>query len=116
MKRMAGYTASVIPNRNRPLETSMSEQSSEHPNRPRSATTAAVLEGGCGLFLQTFGVGHIFQGRVGLGLTLMVIYWIVQLLNIALIFVGVGLITFPLTLLASLMISPTIVANSAARA
>jgi TM2 domain-containing membrane protein YozV len=50
-----------------------------------------------GLF-SIFGIGHMVQGRVGMGLFIMFSYWAVQAVNFMLIPVfGLGLLTTPLT-------------------
>lgn len=74
----------------------------------RNQTMLAVgLELGPGAFLQTFGVGHLYAGRVGPGLALMFGYWVLQAINAALVTVWIGLITAPLTWLAFMVFAPT---------
>jgi hypothetical protein len=57
---------------------------------------AALLELLPGLIVYTFGIGHIYAGRLGLGLTLMVGGWLILLINFGLIFLLVGVCTFPI--------------------
>lgn len=50
-----------------------------------------------GLF-SVFGIGHMVQGRIGMGLFIMFSYWFAQTVNLFLIgFFGLGLLTTPLT-------------------
>lgn len=76
---------------------------------------AVGLEVGPGMLLQTFGIGHMYAGRVGTGLAIMLAYWALQAVNVALMYVMVGFVTFPLTLLAFLVACPTNVLESRAR-
>jgi len=75
---------------------------------------AALLEIFPGIFLQTFGVGHIYAGNVGRGLIVMFGYWILSGINFLLTFVLVGWVTWPLTWLAFAIFS-TIAASNAAK-
>lgn len=75
---------------------------------------AALLEILPGVFLQTFGIGHIYAGNVGRGLILMFGYWILSFINYLLCFVLVGFVTWPLTFLAFAIFS-TIAASNAAK-
>lgn len=76
-------------------------------SRRRKENTAAVLlEVLPGVFLQTFGIGHISQGRVGMGLFIMLSYWILQAINVALSWVLIGLVTGPLTFVFYLIAAP----------
>jgi hypothetical protein len=75
---------------------------------------AVALELLGGFFFQTFGIGHLYAGNIGVGLGLMFGYWVLTAINVALCFVFVGLITWPLTWLA-FMILASITANSAAK-
>lgn len=63
----------------------------------RDNTVAVMLEVLPGLFLQVFGLGHIYQGRVGMGLFIMISYWALQAVNLFLTFFLIGLLTGPLT-------------------
>ena len=82
---------------------------------PKSAGTAVILEILPGFFFQTFGIGHIYTGNVGVGLLLMFGYWFVQFINILLCFVLIGLLTLPLCFILAMIISPITASNAAAR-
>ena len=69
-------------------------------------TVAVLLEILPGFFLQLFGVGHIAQGRVGMGLFIMISYWVLQTINAFLMVFLIGFITAPLTWLFYLIASP----------
>lgn len=75
---------------------------------------AALLEILPGVFLQTFGIGHIYAGNVIRGLILMFGYWILCGINFLLCYVLVGFVTWPLTFLAFAIFS-TIGASNAAK-
>lgn len=72
-----------------------------------SNSLAIGLEVGPGVFLQTFGIGHLYAGRTRTGLGIMLSYWVLQALNVALIPFWIGLFTWPLTFLAYLVMAPT---------
>ena len=72
----------------------------------RDNTAAVLLELLPGLFLHTFGVGHIYQGRLGLGLFIMFSYWTLQAINAFLAIFLIGLVTAPLTWLFYLVAAP----------
>ncbi len=76
---------------------------------------AVALELLGGFFFQTFGIGHLYAGNIGLGLGLMFGYWVLMAINILLCAVLVGFVTWPLTWLAFMIIS-AITANNAAKA
>ena len=82
---------------------------------PKNPGLAVALELLGGFFLQTFGVGHLYAGNIGLGLGLMFGYWVLTAINVVLCFVIVGFITWPITWLAFMVIS-AITANNAAKA
>lgn len=82
---------------------------------PKSAGTAVLLEILPGFFLQTFGIGHLYAGRVGTGLLFMFGYWFIQFVNILLCFVLVGIITLPLCFILAMVISPILASNAVAR-
>ncbi|HSO32370.1 MAG TPA: hypothetical protein VLT33_07640, partial [Labilithrix sp.] len=82
---------------------------------PKNPGLAVALELLGGFFLQTFGVGHLYAGNVGLGLGLMFGYWVLMAINILLCAVLIGFVTWPLTWLAFMIIS-AITANNAAKA
>ena len=83
---------------------------------PKSSGVAALLELLPGLFFQTFGIGHMYAGNVGVGLLLMFGYWIVLFFNILLCFLLIGLITTPLCWMAMMVISTVTASNAANRA
>jgi hypothetical protein len=80
----------------------------------RSKSMVAVgLEVGPGVFLQTWGVGHMYSGRFGTGLAIMFSYWVLQAINVMLMgFFGLGFITYALTFLGFLAFCPTNVLSS----
>ena len=69
-------------------------------------TAAVLLEAIPGFFLQTFGIGHLVQGRVGMGLFIMLSYWGLQAINMALMWVLIGWVTAPLTWLFYMFAAP----------
>ncbi len=83
---------------------------------PKTTAVAVLLEVLPGLFLQTFGIGHLYAGNVVVGLLFMFGYWFVQFINILLCFVLIGFITGPLCFLLALVISPLLASNAAQRA
>lgn len=82
---------------------------------PKNPGLAVALELLGDFFFQTFGVGHLYSGNIGLGLGLMFGYWVLMAINILLCAVLVGFVTWPLTWLAFMIIS-AITANNAAKA
>jgi len=74
--------------------------------RDQDNTVPVMLELGFGFFMQTFGVGHIAQGRVGLGLFIMLSYWALQFINALLCVVLIGIVTMPLTWLFYMVAAP----------
>jgi TM2 domain-containing membrane protein YozV len=72
----------------------------------RDSTIAVLLELLFGFVFQTFGVGHIYQGRVGMGLFIMLSYWALQAVNALLMVVLVGFVTAPLTFLFYMIAAP----------
>jgi TM2 domain-containing membrane protein YozV len=75
---------------------------------------AVALELLGGTFLQTFGIGHLYAGNVGVGLGLMFGYWALTAINVFLCFVLIGFVTWPLTWIAFMILS-AITANTAAK-
>lgn len=75
-------------------------------HRSQDNTVPVLLELGGGFFFQTFGVGHIAQGRVGQGLFIMLSYWALQFVNALLCMVLIGLVTMPLTWLFYMVAAP----------
>ena len=82
---------------------------------PRSAGTAVLLEVLPGFFLQTFGIGHIYAGNVGVGLLFMFGYWFVLFVNILLCLLIIGFITGPLCFLGTMLVSSMLAANAVTR-
>ena len=74
--------------------------------RSSDNTVPVLLELGFGFFFQTFGLGHLAQGRVGQGLFIMFSYWALQLINAMLCLVLIGLLTAPLTWLFYMVAAP----------
>ncbi|MEQ1565692.1 MAG: hypothetical protein ABMA64_08645 [Myxococcota bacterium] len=68
---------------------------------------AVGLEAAPGTLFGTFGIGHLYSGKVGTGLTLMVSYWILQAVNVMLMPFGIGWVTGLLTWLGYLVFSTT---------
>ena len=84
-----------------------------YPAPPAKSPTAAVfLELLPGFLIQTFGIGHMYSGRILLGLVVMFGYWIVQGINVLLCLVLIGYVTFPLTWIAMLIVSPLLAARA----
>ena len=83
-------------------------------NRNQSMV-AVGLEVGPGLF-QTFGLGHMYAGRWGTGLLIMLSYWVMVWINSMLVpFFGLGILTGGLTWLAYMVACPTNLLESKAR-
>ena len=83
---------------------------------PKSSGTAVLLEVLPGFFFQTFGIGHLYTGNVGVGLLFMFGYWFIQFINILLCFVLIGIITLPLCFILAMVISPILASQAAERA
>ena len=83
---------------------------------PKSSGTAVLLEVLPGFFLQTFGIGHLYAGNVGVGLLFMFGYWFVQFINLLLCFVFIGILTLPLCFILAMVISPILASQAAERA
>ncbi len=59
---------------------------------------AVGLEVAPGTFFGTFGIGHLYSGRIGTGVVLMIAYWAALAINAMLIpFGGLGFVTGILT-------------------
>lgn len=82
---------------------------------PKNGGLAVALELLGGFFFQTFGIGHLYAGNVGMGLGMMFGYWALTVINFVLCFAFVGFITWPVTWVAFMIIS-SITANNAAKA
>jgi TM2 domain-containing membrane protein YozV len=75
------------------------------PVAPRKSVKVAIaLEIVLGL-VGVFGVGCVYAGRVGLGLALMVSFWMLFWVNIVLVVILIGLLTMPLTWIAYVAVS-----------
>lgn len=89
------------------------------PGRPvivvsaKSPGVAVLLELVFGLTFQTFGVGNLYAGNIGVGLALMFGYWFASVVNFLLCFVLIGFVTWPLTWIA-VVITACITAHGAA--
>jgi TM2 domain-containing membrane protein YozV len=66
----------------------------------KDPTAAVLLEVLPAICLQVFGIGNIYAGNVLVGLLIMVGYWLTCLVNLALCFILIGFITWPLTFAA----------------
>ncbi len=80
---------------------------------PKSAGAAVALELVPGFMIQTFGIGHLYVGNIGLGLLFMFGYWFLLFINFLLCFVFVGFVTLPLCWIAMMILSPLLAASSA---
>jgi hypothetical protein len=80
----------------------------------KSPGTAAVLEVIFGLFFQTFGIGHIFAGNVGVGLFLMFGWWFFLACAscLGVLTLGIGFILIPACWFLLMIVSPISAANS----
>ncbi|MCB9668256.1 MAG: hypothetical protein H6736_12370 [Alphaproteobacteria bacterium] len=77
-------------------------------SKRENSMVAVGLEVGPGVIFQTFGVGHLYQGRVAAGLGFMLSYWALQAVNGFLVsFGGLGFVTGFLTWLAYMVVAPT---------
>ncbi|HEX7317421.1 MAG TPA: hypothetical protein VF297_26210 [Pyrinomonadaceae bacterium] len=83
---------------------------------PKATAVAVLLEVLPGFFFQTFGIGNMYAGNVGVGLIFMFGYWFIQFINLLLCFVLIGFITLPLCFLLAMVISPILASNAAQRA
>jgi hypothetical protein len=81
---------------------------------PKNGGLAVALELLGGSFFQTFGIGHLYAGNVGMGLGLMFGYWALTAINFVLCFAFIGFITWPVTWVVFMIVS-AITANSAAK-
>lgn len=61
-------------------------------------TIPVLLELFPGLFTGIFGIGHVVQGRLGMGAFIFLSYWFLQAINWGILtWVGIGFVTGPLT-------------------
>ncbi len=77
---------------------------------------AVMLELLGGFFFQTFGIGHLYAGNLGVGLGLMFGYWVLTAINVMLCFLVVGFVTWPLTWLAFMILAPVTASGAVKRA
>ncbi|MEZ4241485.1 MAG: hypothetical protein R3F59_36115 [Myxococcota bacterium] len=80
----------------------------------QQSMVAVGLEAVPGLF-GFFGLGHMYSGKVGTGLLIMISYWVLQGINVALMPFLIGWITAPLTFLAYMGGSTTNLLSSRSR-
>ncbi len=80
---------------------------------PKDVGLCVLLEllGG-GLF-QVFGIGNIVAGNIGIGIALMLSYWVLQFINALLTMLIIGFITLPLTWLLYMIMAPLLAASAA---
>ena len=90
-------------------------QGYQRPQHQADPGIAALLEVLGGMFAQTFGLGHIYAGNITAGLLFMFGYWFLCFINIMLMFVLVGILTYPLCWIMIMIISPIVAANSVKR-
>lgn len=83
-----------------------------HYQPVKDSSTAVLLELLPGFFFQTFGIGHIYAGNVGIGLLFMFGYWALLVVNILLMFVIIGFITAPLCWILAMVLSSITAANA----
>lgn len=79
---------------------------------PKSSGLAVALELVPGFFLQTFGIGHLYAGNVGIGLAWMLGYWALSVVNFLLCFIIVGFITWPVCFIAAAILSSMTASNA----
>ena len=80
---------------------------------PKNGGLAVALELLGGSFFQTFGIGHLYAGNVGMGLGLMFGYWALSAINFVLCFAFIGFITWPVTWVVFMIISAITASNAA---
>ncbi|MFI6758414.1 hypothetical protein ACIBF5_04610 [Micromonospora sp. NPDC050417] len=94
-----------------------------HPGQPvyavpvvpaKSAGAAVALELVPGLF-GIFGIGSMYAGRVGAGIALMVSYWVLFWINVALFLVGIGFVTIFLTWMVFMIVGPLLALSAVGR-
>ncbi len=76
-----------------------------HHHAEKSGGTAVVLEILPGLLIQTFGIGHMYAGHVGIGLAFMFGYWAILAVNILLCFFCIGWVTLTLCWVGTVIFS-----------
>ncbi|RKR89037.1 hypothetical protein BDK92_3374 [Micromonospora pisi] len=80
----------------------------------KSTGAAAALELLPGL-VGIFGIGNIYAGRVGVGIALMVSYWVLFWINVALMFVFIGFVTWGLTWVAYMIVGSLLAVSGVGR-
>lgn len=80
---------------------------------PKDPGIALVLELLPGFACQVWGLGSIYAGRVGQGLAIMIGYWILQLVNVLLMFVLIGFLTAFATFVATAVVASILAWNAA---
>ena len=102
MTEAAAYPPPPVPQTPPTINISATAVSTPGVARPgtKDPTAAILLEILPAISLQTFGIGNIYAGNVLGGVLIMVAYWITCLVNFALCFIVIGIITWPLTWLA----------------
>ncbi len=83
------------------------------PRTGKDPTIALILELIPGFLFQTFGIGNIYAGNVGLGIGLLIGYWVLVAINFVLCFVFIGFITWPLTWILFMILCPLLAYNAA---
>ena len=84
------------------------------PSKNGDPTVAFLLEFLLGFFIHWFGWGHIYNGRIGKGLLIMLTYWAIQAVNVVLAFVVVGFVTGAITWVLYLIFSSISAKNDCA--
>ncbi|MEY2808149.1 MAG: hypothetical protein ACK57N_00935 [Planctomycetia bacterium] len=80
---------------------------------PKDPGIALVLELLPGIAFQVWGLGSIYAGRVGQGLVIMLGYWLLQAVNILLMFVLIGFLTAFVTFVATATVASILAWNAA---
>jgi hypothetical protein len=83
---------------------------------PKNSGVAVALELLPGFFLQTFGIGHMYAGNLGIGLAFMFGYWALCFVNALLCIVVIGFITWPICFVAVAIISPILASGAVNKA
>jgi TM2 domain-containing membrane protein YozV len=107
---MTAYIESPIPP---PAPASVAPAGLAPLEAPKDPGIALVLELLPGIACQVWGLGSIYAGRVGQGLVIMVGYWIVQLVNVLLMFVLIGFLTAFATFVVTAVVASILAWNAA---
>jgi len=78
----------------------------------KSSGVAVAIELLAGSFLAIFGIGNFYAGNPLAGVLLLISYWIIQGINVLLMFVIIGFFTFPLVWVIY-MVMASLLAHSA---